>query len=106
MQQSRMPLRGSLAIEPPAGARLMHRAPEPAPASNHTWLYFITLRDGPSAHLTRRIRLIVPEGASGCAVAFVRSDGLAPEPPADRAGTGGSGFITRCQPARSCRGVA
>jgi hypothetical protein len=33
-------------------------------------------------------RLIVPEGASGCAVAFVRSDGLAPEPPADRAGTG------------------
>ena len=29
--------------------------------------------------------LIVPEGASGCAVAFVRSDGLAPEPPAGRA---------------------
>ena len=36
----------------------------------------------------RGTRLIVPEGASGCAVAFVRSDGLAPEPPADRAGTG------------------
>jgi hypothetical protein len=33
-------------------------------------------------------RLIVPEGASGCAVAFVRSDGLAPDPPAGRASTG------------------
>src|SRR5258708_1169246 len=35
--------------------------------------------------LAIQIRLIVPEGASGCAVAFVRSDGLAPEPPAGRA---------------------
>jgi len=43
-----MPLRSSLAIEPSAGGRLMHRDPEPAPACNHTWLYFITLRDEPS----------------------------------------------------------
>jgi hypothetical protein len=35
--------------------------------------------------LSARTALFVPEGASGCAVAFVRSDGLAPEPPADRA---------------------
>jgi hypothetical protein len=35
-----------------------------------------------------QIRLIVPEGASGCAVAFVRSDGLAPDPPAGRADIG------------------
>src|SRR2546430_14344531 len=32
--------------------------------------------------------LIVAEGASGGAVACVRADGLAPEPPADRAGIG------------------
>jgi hypothetical protein len=46
--------------------------------------------DGADEAKMRRARaaLIVPEGASGCAVAFVRSDGLAPEPPADRAGTG------------------
>jgi len=64
MQQSRMPLRGSLAIEPPAGARLMHRPPEPAPASNQTCLYFITLRDGPSARPTRRIRRFARPSAS------------------------------------------
>jgi|SRR5580704_8955156 len=48
----------------------------------------VTLSDGRGLEERTPTRLIVPEGASGCAVAFVRPDGLAPEPPADRASTG------------------
>src|SRR5207244_2857299 len=61
------------------------------------------------------------EGASGCAVAFVRSDELAPDPPADRAGIGPVWLYNEvpacrvlpwrgskeksCSASRCCRGV-
>jgi hypothetical protein len=48
----------------------------------------VTLSDAGGQGERTRTRLIVPEGASGCAVAFVRSDGLAPDPPADCADIG------------------
>jgi hypothetical protein len=76
----------------PVGARLWHvrsvptpRATRRIPASKRVSGERRQINPVVSATARARSRLIVPEGASGCAVAFVRSDGLAPEPPADRA---------------------
>ena len=79
---------GNVAVGKPAGTvRPAGRRRMRLPGTSVS-LPGITLSDEGSQGERARTRLIVPEGASGCAVAFVRSDGLAPEPPAGRAGTG------------------